>query len=187
MTLYALVLFFHISGALGLFISLALEWAAVRSLRGSLTLPQVRTWLPLFSYVPRFAGPSFGVILLSGGYLAAKISGGREGWIQAALLGLFLIATINMSFSVPRIKAIRKANLNASDRQIPDVLRVRLEDPFLLAALRMRIALGLGIVFLMVSKLPLDASLMTMAAAACAGGLSALPLWRQSQKPQPNA
>ena len=185
MTLYAVILFLHISGALGLFISLALEWAAISSLRRSLTLQQARTWLQLFSYVPRFAGPSFGLILLSGGYLTAQISGGREGWIQAALLALVLIATINMSLSVPRMKAIRKANLTAEDQLIPTVMHVRLQDPFLLTTLRIRIALALGIVFLMVSKLPLAPSLITLAAAVCVGLLSALPLWRQTQKTQP--
>ena len=177
MTLYALMLFSHIVGAFFLFAGLALEWAAVSYLRKNPARVQADSSLHLAGLAPRLYGPALGVILLSGGYLGSKIDGFRQGWVLVSLVTLFFIGTIGVAFTAPRFRALLKTFREKS----PDMAyQNRRHDPILLASVRFRIALVFGVVLLMVSKMNLRLSLVTMACAAAVGILVALPAWRRS-------
>jgi hypothetical protein len=179
MTLYALILFSHIAGAFFLFAGLALEWAAVSYLRKNPARVQADSSLHLAGVAPRFYGPALGVILLSGGYLGSKIDGFSQGWVLVSLVTLFFIGIIGPAFTAPRFRAL----LRTSGEKSPDMSAAyqnRRHDPILLASVRFRIALVLGVVLLMASKLNLRLSLVTMACAGALGILVALPAWRRS-------
>ncbi len=56
MSMYAISVYLHIVGALGLFAALSLEWASILSLRRATTAAQVREWARLLASL-RFVGP----------------------------------------------------------------------------------------------------------------------------------
>ena len=177
MTLYALILFSHIAGAFFLFAGLALEWAAVSYLRKNPARVQADSSLHLAGLAPRLYGPALSVILLSGGYLGSKIEGFSQGWVLVSLVTLFFIGAIGVASTAPRFRALRKT-FGEKSRDLS--YQSRRHDPILLASVRFRVALVLGVVLLMVSKLNLRLSLVTMASAAVLGTLVALPAWRRS-------
>ena len=76
MSVYAIVVFLHIVGALGLFAALGLEWASLYNLRRVATAGQVREWAKLLSALRLVGGPSALTILVTGIYLMATRWGG---------------------------------------------------------------------------------------------------------------
>ena len=177
MTLYALVLFSHIAGAFFLFAGLALEWVAVSYLRRNHQRFQVDSSLHLAGVAPRLYGPALGVILLSGGYLGSKIDGFSQGWVLVSVVTLFFIGIIGVAFTAPRYRALLKT-FEKKNEGVSSALQNR-RDPVLLASVRFRIALVFGVVLLMVSKLDLRLSLITIACAVALGILVAIPSWRR--------
>src|SRR5205814_115690 len=98
MSVYAIAVFLHIVGALGLFAALALEWASLYNLRRVPTAGQAREWAKLLSALRFVGGPSALTILVTGIYMAATRWGG-QGWIGAGLGGLVLIAVLGGAVS----------------------------------------------------------------------------------------
>jgi len=82
--------------------------------------------------------------------------------------------------SPPRAFAASLKTFERKSRDISAAYQNRRHDPILLASVRFRIALVLGVALLMVSKLNVRLSLITMACAAALGILVALPAWRRS-------
>lgn len=177
MTLYALILFSHVAGALFLFAGLALEWLALSYLR-TLDGNQTTTWIRLVRVAPWSYGPAIGVVLFSGGYLASKI-GGNQGWILISFVTLLVIGLIGAIFTMPRIRALWKASKENTD-SVSTALQDRMRDPVLLASVRLRVTLMFGVLLLMVSKLNTRLSLVTIACATAVGMVVALPAWRRS-------
>jgi len=178
MTLYALILFSHVAGALFLFAGLTLEWMAVTYLRANLDRAQRDTWIRVATIAARFYGPALGVLLFSGGYLASKI-GGKQGWIFVSLIVLLVIGLIGAVLTAPRLRAIGKT-MKENTETISLTLKNRVQDPILLASVRLRVALVFGVVLLMVSKVDMRMSLLTIACATALGMVVALPAWRRT-------
>jgi len=181
MTLYSAVLFLHLAGSLVLFAALVVEWFGVDFLHRAVSAEQVHLGFRLTGVVPRLAGPSAALIILSGGYLSANIAGWRQGWVQVSLLTVLLIAVVGIVFSGPRTRALRRIQFEASGR-LPSDVRRRLQDSALFVSVCLRSALILGVVFLMASKLGFAESLAAMACAAILGLLLALVIRKQRQK-----
>jgi hypothetical protein len=183
MSLYALILFSHVAGALFLFAGLALEWTALHFLRREVDRHEAGPWIQLAAFAPRLYGPALGLILLSGGYLTAQISGWSQGWTRVSFPTLILIGLLGVALTSPRLRAIRKV----SREDLPNlstVLRTRLHDPILIISLRVRMALVFGVVLLMVSKVDINLSLFTIACAFALGLLISVPAWFRSPRPQ---
>jgi Predicted integral membrane protein (DUF2269) len=177
MTFYSVLLFAHIASAFLLFAGLALEWALISFLRRNPDLAPYRAWGRLFSVAPPLYGPAIGVILLSGGYLGAQMRAWDQGWIRISFAALVFIGLISVTLTAPRARAIRKLLAAASDSTL-HLLRARLQDPVLLASVRIRVALVFGVLLLMVSKVDLGPSLTVIACATALGVAVALPAWR---------
>ncbi len=105
--------------------------------------------------------------------------GGNQGWILVSFISLLVIGVIGAVFTGPRVRAILKRSRENGDRFSTD-FQLRLQDPVLVASVRLRIALVFGVVLLMVSKLNTKFSVVTIAAAAALGMIAALPAWRRS-------
>ena len=157
MTLYALILFSHVVGALFLFAGLALEWIALGYMPKSFDRGQTESWINLARVAAWSYGPAIGVVLFSGGYLASKM-GGNQGWILVSFITLLAIGAIGAVFTRPRVRAIQKASKENTDR-ISTALENSLQNPVLVASVRLRVALVFGVVLLMVSKPNLRLSL----------------------------
>lgn len=179
MTLYLIVLFLHIVGALGMFAAFALEVISLARLRRASTSERAREWLGVYSGVQRLGPASLVLVLLSGLYMVAT-SWGWVGWIIAALLGLVLIAVVGAILTGLRMAPIGRGVAAESGPLSPALLQ-RVGDPLLWTSVQIRMAIALGIVFLMTAKLDLTGSLVTLGIAVLVGLVSALPNWRRAR------
>lgn len=178
MTVYSVVLYSHLLGALALFIGYGIEWTASSLFRNATSTEQVRAWLRVFKVSPPLSGVGLGVLLLSGGYLASLTGVMKQGWIPATLIAIAIALVLGFAFILPRMGKIRKS-LPSLNEPISTELRARLTDPLLLAAIRVRVLLAAGIVYLMAAKMPFLPSLLALAAAFVLGVLFSLPVLRR--------
>ncbi len=181
MSIYTIVLFLHVSGAIGYFISTGTWLFGLSALRRARRVEQVRA---LTNLVGR-SGPLFGIsvllILATGLYMALTAWGLRTGWIDVALISLILIAPLGTAFIEPRRRAIDRLAREAPDGPLSQALEQRTHDPVLLTALQTLAALLLGIVFLMTTKPSLTSSLIVMAVALILGLASGLLVSRATR------
>jgi hypothetical protein len=178
MTVYTLVLYSHLLGALALFIGYGIEWTASALFRNASSTEQVRAWLRVFKVSPPLSGAGLGVLLISGGYLASLSGAMKQGWIPATLIAIAVALILGFAFILPRMKKIRKA-LPSLNEPISTELRAHLSDPLLLSAIRIRVLLAAGIVYLMAARLPFMPSLLALAAALLLGVLFSLSVLRR--------
>lgn len=183
MTFYSIALFLHIVGALGLFVALGLEWVSLLYLRRATTIEQAREWLSVLGLL-RWVGPtSMGIILLPGFYMMATVWRGAA-WIGVALAAMILLAVIGAAVTGPRMATIGRAVATESG-SLSLAFRQRLHDPFLWASIQIRVAIALGIVFLMTVKPGLGGALLTVGVALILGLASALPMWGRGRVQKP--
>ncbi len=176
MTVFTAVLFLHLAAAFALFIGAGIEWITSSLFRNASSTEQLRAWLRVFKVSPPLSGAGIGVLLLSGGYLASLSGAMKQGWIPAALLGIFLALALGFALILPRMRGIRSA-LPAGNEPLSSALRARVSDPVLLTAIRVRLLLAGGIAYLMASKLAFIPSLGVLAIATVLGVLIAIPTW----------
>ena len=167
MSVYSISLFLHIVGALGLVAVLAVEWAGLAQLRRAARVVQVRDSVRLLAGPRVLGGPAALLILLTGIHMTATRWGPR-GWIIVGLAGMVIIAILGAAMGARRTGAIARA-LPADDGPIAPALAAQVRDPALVLGLRLRVALFLGVVFLMATEPGTGASLAAMAVAALVG------------------
>jgi hypothetical protein len=172
MTIYSIVLFLHIAGALGLFMALGLEWTSLYRLRRATSVEQVREWLNISSGVGRVGMASMLLLLGSGVYMTAMVWHGAA-WIGVTIGALVLLAIVTVALTRRRMAAIQQA-VAAADGGALAGLYPLLQQPALWVAIKVRVAVILGIVFLMTVKPDLGGSLLTIGVAAGLGLISAL-------------
>ncbi len=151
MTVYSVVLFIHVVGAVTLFAALGIEWRSLRAMRRATTVEELRTLLGVSAAQPAINGFAAAAILLPGFYLAAKLTAWSQGWISLALLATFLIAGLGAAVTGPRMRALRNACAGQTG-QISDAIRQSIRNPIVRMSFQMRVALGLGVLFLMSTK-----------------------------------
>ena len=166
MTLYSLVLFVHVTATLALFAAIILEALALFHLRRATAVSEVRLWLDPLPGLPLMATGSLLVVLVSGIYLAIRVSAFGAGWPAASMAGMVLLAPFAI-LAARRMREIRKATAAATG--IHSDLQRRLQDPFLKAASAIRMAVMLGIVFLMAVKPSWGASAVVLSASSVLG------------------
>jgi hypothetical protein len=176
--LYQLALFLHIIGGFGLIAAITAEAIGLRGLRRATSSDDAVVWLRISrGIVMRLAPASLGLILITGLYMTAT-SWGPRGWILVALGSLVLLGAIGGLATGMRMARIGPA-VGRAQGPLPDELRQTLRDPILLLSLRVRLAMVLGIVFLMTLKPSALASLVVMVVAMGTGLLtSQIPMRR---------
>ncbi len=168
--LYRLALFVHILGAFGLIAALAIEAISLPGLRRAQRAEDARPWLTGMR-VNRIVGPvSIVLILVTGLYMTAT-SWGPQGWILVALGSLVLIAILGALLTGTRMARIGPRVFTTTGA-IPAELAAMLQDPVLLVSARIRVALVIGVLFLMTVKPTLVPSLIAIAVAAVLGLLA---------------
>ena len=184
MTSYAIGLFIHFLGMVGLFVGYGLEWTASSLLRRSTTSDQVRSWLRIYRLSLPVSGPGLLILILTGGYLASVTGSMKQGWIEAALVGVAFALGSGFVFVLPRMKALRAA-LPESDAPLSEKGRALIQDPMIVTLIRVRVILALGIVYLMTAKPEsLATGLFILLGSVVAGMLCAATSWasRPSEK-----
>jgi hypothetical protein len=179
---YPLVLFLHILGAFGLIAAITLEAIGLRGLRRAVRTEDALMWLGISrGLVLRLAPASLGLILVTGLYMTAT-TWGPKGWILVALASLVLLAVVGALGTGIRMARIGSAVGGASAGPLSDDLRRALRDPILLTSLRTRLAIVLGVVFLMTVKPSSLASVVVIILAAAIGLLASQIPARRSQR-----
>lgn len=179
MNTYSIALFFHIVGALGFFVALGLEWTRLRQIRSATTLGQVRVSMRVYRSVRRFGMASMLTILVFGFYMAAVAWGG-PAWITVALGSLVLIIVITIVLTRPQISAIEQA-LASEKGPLSLNLQQLVSHPLLWISIQTRMAIALGIVFLMTVKPGLGESLLTIGVATMLGLVLSLLMPRRKR------
>jgi hypothetical protein len=94
MMLYSVVLFLHVGAALVLASALSIDALLLFQLRRATSSSGTKSWLDLWSAVSWMAGGSGFVLLLSGGYLADRMSAWTLAWPKVALATSILIGAL---------------------------------------------------------------------------------------------
>jgi hypothetical protein len=180
--LYQLALFLHIIGGFGLVAAITVEAVGLRGLRRATQSTDAMVWLRLLrSIVMRLTPSSLGLILVTGLYMVATTWGPR-GWILVALGSLVLLGAIGALGTGRRMARIGPAVGRIQGPLSAEVLGL-LRNPILLVSLRLRLAIVLGVVFLMTVKPSGVASLLVIVVAIVLGWLADLiPARRGSQE-----
>ena len=166
-SLYSILLFLHIVGALGLFASLAFEQAALLNMRRASNNAQVREWLSLFGAIRRIQGPA-ALILIATGLYMMNTRWSHQAWAGLGLVAMIVMAIIGIAVTAPRMKAIGRA-VPRSDGPVPAALRERLLDPALWTSALVRVALALAVVFNMSVKPAIGGATAAMVIALALG------------------
>lgn len=177
MTAYAIVLFIHFLGMVGLFVGYGLEWAGSSLLRHATTSDQARFALRMYRLSLPISGPGLLILILSGGYLASITGSMRRGWISGALLGIVVALGLGFVFILPRVRTIR-ASIPEGSAPLPAGALARVKDAMVTTLIRVRFLLALGIVLLMTSKPQmLITALFVLLGAIVVGLLFSLSVW----------
>ena len=183
MSIYTIVLFLHVSGAIGYFVAIGTWLFGLVSLRRAHRVEQVRSLVHLIG----LSGPLFGIsvllILAAGLYMAITAWSLQTGWIAVALVSLVLMAPLGTALIEPRRRAIERLAREAPDGPLPQSLEQRIHDPILSTALQTIVVLLFGIVFLMTTKPSLVGSLIVIIVALALGLASGLLVSRVTRTP----
>ena len=162
MNIFPAITFFHVTGAITLFMSWALEYNYLTTkIQSSVTNEEVTASKKLKNYT-RLGGIAVFITLGTGIWLMIALWGSAS-WMIMALISVFLIKIIDVLFS----------------RKAASVKTVQYREMFYLVfSIRLRIAIGIGIIALMVFK-PSDLlsslSIVLISLIAGAGVISVLP------------
>ena len=171
---YSIALFLHVVGALGFFVALGLEWTSLRRLRRATTVEQIREWLRLPDEMGRVGMASMVMLLAAGFYMMATVWGG-VAWIIVTLGALVPMIILGMVITGRRMAAIGRM-VNTERGPLSPTLHRLLGHPLLWISIQTRVAIALGIVFLMTVKPDLSGSLLAIGVATVLGLASALPI-----------
>ncbi len=175
MTLYRIALFVHVVGALLLFATLTVEGIGLRSLRRATTVDQARDGGSVVG-LTRVVGPfSALAILVPGVYMTAS-TWGWVAWIIVGLAGWLLIAVLGIVNGI-RLTAVSRAATEPGLATWERDARPQLRDPLFVASWLTRVALALGIVFLMTYRPNLEGALVALAAAGTIGVGASVFVW----------
>ena len=178
MCLYLLALFLHVSGAIGVCVSLGIWLFGLAALRRAARAEQVRAvaWLIII------ASPLMvlSVLLLGVGGFEMTLStwGLSTPWIAVSLVSVVLIGPVGAFVLDPRMRTILEKAQEAPDGPLPNALILRTHDPILMTSTYTLTTLLLGIVFLMTTKPSLVTSIMVMGVALFFGLFVSFLFWR---------
>ena len=161
--IWSLVLFTHVVGVLALFVGLGLEWIGMDGIQRSTTRAEALPWLRLISIVPRLFGTALAAIVVSGFYLGARVGVLGNDWMRASYGALLLMAIVSGPVSRSPMRALKRLADVPADGTVS--LRTAAANPILRLSLRIRVAFGLAIVFLMIAKPAAAESLLVLALA----------------------
>ncbi len=118
-------------------------------------------------------------ILISGIYMMTTVWGGAA-WIIVALAALVLGIVLAVRLTGPRMAAIERA-LTTEHRPVSRTILLAANNPLLWISIQTRVAIALGIVFLMTTKPNLSGALITIGIAIVLGMASVLSIPRRER------
>jgi hypothetical protein len=149
MDLYALLVFVHVLGAVGLFGGMSIEAVAIRRLLRTRGVDETRTWVGLLREGGRIAMTGMATLLVAGVAMMATRWGPRP-WILAALVGVGLMIVVGLALTRRAMTRLESWVSEESARRGTGI-PVRTAGS-LSVSLLLRFALAIGILGLMTMK-----------------------------------
>ena len=182
MGLYRVALFVHVSGAIGVCVSLGIWLFGLAALRRARLVEQVRALAWLIIVASPLMVLSVLLLGLAGFEMALSAWGLLTPWIAMSLLSVLLVGPIGAFVLDPRMRTIIALALEMPGGPLPDALDQRTHDPILGTSAHTLVAILLGIVFLMTTKPSLVISILVMGVALFLGLLVSLPFWYAARR-----
>lgn len=169
MTVYNIVKFLHVVGAIGYFVAMGTLLFGLVALQHARRVEQVRVLTEFVGRLAPFFNLSILLLLLAGLYMTVTVWGFATGWIDVALVSLLVIVPVAAGTVQTRLRSIARLAHEEADGPLSADLLARTHDATILTTPRTVAALLVGIVFLMTNKPALPMSLLVMAIALVLG------------------
>lgn len=186
MSLYSLLLFVHVSGAVCLFAGMGTWLFGSIAMARAARVEQVRAIADLMLSV-RLLVPAGALLVITAGVAMTWLSWGfQTGWIVVALASLGIIGPTGTWLIDPKVRETAALAHTLPDGPVPAPLAKRACDRLVRIALHTLIGMLFGIVFLMTAKPQLVIAIGAVAASALLGWATALPLLRSQLDARPH-
>lgn len=178
MSLYTILLFVHVSGAICLFIGFGIWLFGITVTARAVRVEQVRTLADLMLMV-RLIVPVSAFVVIATGLTMVQIAWGLQtGWIAVALGSLALIGSVGTWAIDPKVRLIATLADTLPDGPLPITLTERIHDPVLRLALHTITTMLFGVIFLMTTKPVFTSAIGAMVVSALLGLAAGVPLVR---------
>jgi len=167
MSFYSIVLFLHITGALGLFIGIGLEWMILSNFQKVTVTSRAYEWTGSFGILRQVFSFSGILILLSGIYMTIAIKN-ITAWIITGFILYLFLSFFGSIIVAKKIKSIVNA-LSSEGEKLSEKIRGQIHDPLLNKSLKIRTSLTLGIIFMMTIKPDWPITIATVAVSLILG------------------
>jgi len=185
MSIYNIVLFVHVIGAIGYFLGMGILLFILLGLRRAQRVEQVRALIQLNDLSGPVSGISVLLLLAAGLYLAITAWSLLTSWILVALISLILMVPTSAALIAPRRSAIvKQLAREAPGGELSEALERHIDDPVLATVCTTVAALLLGLVFLMTTKPNLVGSLIVMVVALLLGLAAGVLVSRMRRAPE---
>ncbi len=175
--LYNVVLFFHVVGAVIIFMAIAILALSMLSMISSKDTESIKRWSGIAVKIDALFPLSTLLILVPAIYLVFADWGWTTAWINVSLVVLVGNSILGPMINLRRLKKVLTATEAETDNVASGELMNKVRDRILWSSVSSMSMLTVGIVFLMTVKPALLGSLMTMAIAIAVGvGLAHLIL-----------
>ena len=164
MTIRSIVLFAHLVGVLALFAGLAIEWLCLERLCAADESGPPRFTIRVLERLPRVTGIAGALILLSGIALGARIGALHAPFVGLSFVGIVVMSALGGIALRPLLRVVSEHRRTGADAVTE--LRQIASRPFVRVSLRIRVWIGLAIVYLMVAKPDLFECAVILAIAA---------------------
>jgi len=185
MSIYSIILFVHVIGAIGYFLGIGTQLFVLVGLRRAQRVEQVRALIQLNDLSGPVSGISVLLLLAAGLYLAITAWSLLTSWILVALISLILMVPTSAALIAPRRSAIvKRLAREAPGGELSRALERHLDDPVLTKVCTTVLTLLLGLVFLMTTKPNLVGSLIVMVVALLLGLAAGALVSRMRRAPE---
>ncbi len=181
MDFYFAVLFFHISGAIILFMGMGIEWIGISRLNKTSVFKQAEEWFKVLSSLKSIY-ISGGVLLLVTGVYLASAKWGYTPWIIVSFLLWLFIVLQGSVVSGKKFKSLA-GKLNSESELNNSELSGFIDKLKLMNLLQSRLAIAFGAVFIMTYKPDLPGSVIVVIVAIILG---IVPLLSKQKTNAPN-
>lgn len=166
---YGVVLFLHLAALLAAIGTAGIAHFAEERLAGAETVVAARPWVSLLNRTAPVFPLALLVLLASGAYLVHRGWTWDSGWIEAGLVGVFLLFANGAGVVGRRNLVLKRALRAAADGQLTDALLQLTRRHLGGIASWANTGLAIGVVFVMTTKPGLAGSLAALAVAAALG------------------
>lgn len=186
MSIYNIVLFVHVIGAIGYFLGIGILLFILLGLRRAQRVEHVRALIHLNALSAPVSAASAVLLLVTGLYLALTAWSLLTSWILVALVSLLLVVPTSAALIAPRrIALVKQLAREAPGGELSRALERDIDDPVLATVCTTVAALLLGLVFLMTTKPNLVGSLIVMVVALLLGLAAGVLVSRVRRTPEP--